>query len=1012
MGIFIQLVFCVLALLLPKMEARTFWMDRKQDCAQPLVEIGRDELITVYAKSGDSLSSQGSCSINFRALDTDAKVEVDFVTFSIQAQGIKMYVIGDGSGSTKTYQEGDSPETFFSTGRAVTITLHKQDIMASAYNFQLRIKATRDVIYPPPNDNNPMAVGLVIGIVGSVFAVIFIVTCLGVCCFRKYRVRGSSGKSPYLYDPDSKANLEENSSHASTGYTNNGVKAGSPASRKKLLHHSSDSSDKSEPDRNARQYKLNLHRNNNRAPQAQGNNRSVPAPPPPPDLKSFEMSPKSGNVIDDRNGRGRDDREDNVFKFDNKDTHKLVNERNVDSAPRPKNPVLNALNSNPKFRNSMAANDRDAEERAKRISSGSSLEGLGLAPTPPSSQDELSRPPKLPAVPKVKQSPKSKHAVIKRAPRPNSVSSDELVKIERGASKPDAERGRRNVQDDSSSSQSEVISINQGDTAKKKFDTTHSLKPDRKSRGRKKQTQSVSSTLDPEPISKQRDEFEREVRPNPRTQRDRILNEEFEKTGSGRYSKRSNRSTPRSSAGKAGKGFSHRRGRSVDQLDSRPTTPTSAYGSMESLPPLVRSSSKTSLYASRTSLYDRRGRRRQGSYSESIASTRDDISVMRHSRGYDEYYSDDDFDGYEKPLSRRDRERIYKSETDIGKNLKEISTQTLRETATQTGLNETVEVKTKFVMKKKKRSKSLSSSGTQTKKSKHGRRKSRGSESDTELKNKSEKVDNGKDTNKTSKSSKGVESDTEHKVKKTKRSKSVDELTAMAEKPKPKPKPRKSTGADTHLDDKVQKSASMENLIGSNPKFSIPQSDGFAAQGMYPGQYYPQMGYPMVPPPGYPGQPGFPPQGQPIQNPYPQPGYVRLPPPAAQQPVINSRKKSNWEMLCDLTDSGYQRDDVTETGSVASSVFTNNPHSVQGYGLPPANQGFYAPPAGYPQQYNYQQQPQNFTNQTPAQVSQQPEKPLNKQSSWDALRGVSASPKQNQEPVPATNGMRRNESVV
>ena len=76
------------------------WMDRKQDCAQPLVEIGRDETITVYAKSGDSLSSQGSCSINFRALDTDAKVEIDFVTFSIQAQGIKLYVIGDGSGNS------------------------------------------------------------------------------------------------------------------------------------------------------------------------------------------------------------------------------------------------------------------------------------------------------------------------------------------------------------------------------------------------------------------------------------------------------------------------------------------------------------------------------------------------------------------------------------------------------------------------------------------------------------------------------------------------------------------------------------------------------------------------------------------------------------------------------------------------------------------------------------------------------------------------------------------------
>lgn len=1000
----LKCVVSILALLLPTMEAKSYWMDRREDCAHiDLQNVGRDETITIYAKTSDTVSSQSSCSINFKALDTDAKLQIDFVTFSIGSCDISLYVRGDGTGNTKSFSCGDSPETFFSIGRSITITLHKTDFSASNYNFQLKLKATRDSIYPPPNDNNPMAVGLVIGIVGAVFGLIFIIACVGVCCFRKYRVSGPSGKSPYLYDPhnNSKVPLEENTSHASAGYTNDGIRAGSPASRKKLLHHSSDSSDdKSDP--NSRPGTLNLYKNNNRNfPPAESNNRNVPAPPLPP---SYEMSPKSGNITDDRGGRGRND---NAFKFDNKDTHKVVSERSVDS--QPKNPVLNALNSNSKFRNSMAANDRDAEERAKRVSSSSSFEGLGQAPTPPSSQDELNRPPKLPAVPKVKQSPKSKHAVIKRAPRPTSVSSDELVRIEKGRTKSDGDPGRRIIRDEtSSSSQSDVVSINTGDTAKKKIDTTHSLKPDRKSKGRKKQTQSVSSTLDPEPSSRQqRNGFDREVRPSPKTQRDRILNEEFESTGSGRYSKRSNRSTPRSSAGKGAKGFSHRRGRSVDQLDSRPTSPTSAYGSMESLPPLVRSSSKTSLYASRSSLYDRRGRRRQGSYSESIASTRDDSSIMRHSRGYD-YYSDDDFDGYEKPLSRRDRERIYKSETDIGKHVKEISTQTLRETATQTGPNESVDVKTKIIVKKKRRSKSTSSSGTQTKKSKNGRKKSRASESDTEVKI----VENETGTKKPSKTSKTVDSDSEHRMKKTKRSKSVDEIAVKADKPKPKAKPRKSTSAATHLDDTVQKSASMENLMGPNPKFSVPQSEGFVPQTMYPGQYYPQSGYPMVPPPGYPGHPGFPAQGQPMQNPYPQPGYTGVPPTAAQQPIANGRKKSNWEMLCDLSDSGYQRDDVTETGSVASSVFTNNPHSVQGYGLPPTNQGFYPPPAGYQQQYNYQQQPQNYTNQMAAPVPQQQGKPLNKQSSWDALKEVSASPKQNQQSVKPTNVIPRNESIV
>ena len=428
-----------------------------------------------------------------------------------------------------------------------------------------------------------MAVGMVIGIVGAVFAVIIVTACVGVLCFRKYRTGGSSAKSPYLYEKNSKVPFDETSSHTSAGYTNDGIKAGSsPMAKKKLLHHSSSSSERSE--HNTRPYTLNLHRNNNsNYPPRQANNKSVPVAPPPPDVKSNETSPMSGNLIDIR------------------DTKKTGNER-VDMDSKSKNPVISALNGNSKFRRSMELNDKEAAARAKRIgsSSGSSLEGLGQAPTPPSSEDNLKRPPKLPSVPKAQQSPKSKHAVIKRSARPASISSDELNQIERGRTKQDNARGRRIINDDSSSSQSEVANINAVDTALKKLDTTHSLKPDRSKghKGRKKQTQSVSSTVDEETLPKRfereyldRDQLPRQFqrdglgRPSPRTHKDRILNEEFEKTGSGRYSKSSNRSTPRSSAGKGySKGFSHRRGRSADALNSRPTTPSSAFGSMESLP--------------------------------------------------------------------------------------------------------------------------------------------------------------------------------------------------------------------------------------------------------------------------------------------------------------------------------------------------------------------------------------------------------------------------------------------
>ena len=373
------------------------------------------------------------------------------------------------------------------------------------------------------------------------------------------------------------------------------------------------------------------------------------------------------------------------------------------------------------------------------------------------------------------------------------------------------------------------------------------------------------------------------------------------------------------------------------------------------------------------------------------------MSIMTHSRGYDDYSDDEDYDGYVKPLSRRDRERIYKSETDIGKNLKAVSTQTLRETATQTGPNETVDVKTKIVMKKKRRSRSVSTSGTQTKKHRNGRTKSSSESSDTDVKRNVRK--------KPSKGLKTLHSDSELKTK-TKRSKSVDEIDHSGVKAKPKPKPRKSTGTD--LDD-VKKSASMENLVGPNPNMSVPQSEGFVPQGMYPGQYYPQMGYPMVPPPSYPGHPGFAPQAQPMPNQYPQPQQFGGIQPS--KPAVNGRKKSNWEMLCDLTDSGYARDDVTETGSVASSVFTNNPQSLPGYGMPPGGQGYYPPPAGYQQQqYGYQPQmtaPVGQQKVAPAMPTGMPqEKTMTKQSSWDALKQVTVS-LPDQQP-----GMRRNESIV
>ncbi|XP_060589999.1 serine/arginine repetitive matrix protein 1-like isoform X2 [Ruditapes philippinarum] len=975
-----------------------YYMDSSLDCGYIGVqEIGRSQSIIVHAKTRDTSSStQTGCTINFQTADNDATIRVDFESFIVNDCDVKLYLSGDAGGEMTKYSCGDNPSLYTADQRSVTLTLHRTTVNTNDYGFQLKITAVRDERYPLPSDSNPVAVGMVIGIVGSIFGVILIASCVGICCFRKYR----ANRQPFIMHK-SREEFENQSNSVSVGYTNESMK-GSPMSKKKLLAPSDSSDEKTDSSRKNGHTGFGRNKSSSDIP--------VAPPPPRPDILM-----NTGNKSD--------------FRGNNYEPNK---EKTTEG--RQNNSVLNALHSNPKFRNSFKENERDATERAKRISSTSSFERFGNAPTPPSSQENISRPSMqpVPASRSPKREKKQKLAAIGRQPRSSSFSSDELGEID-----------RRRMNDDNSTASSTEVAVPKSGGEKKKTDTTHSLRPDRKGpKGRKKQTQSVSSTLDPELKASPRSGRDRiasagqmlDNEPAPRNQRDRFLennrdqNDPFEKMGSGRYSKRPNgRKSPRVPGKSSGRGFSHRRGRSADHLDSRPTTP-SMYGSFEDLDlpsNLKRSTSKTSLYSSRSSLYDRR-RRRKGSncsYAESVAShVRDDISIGRHTRGYDdEFYSDEsDFDGYEKPLSRRDRDRMYRSENDLGRRVKEIATQTLRETATQTGIEDSVIFESKRLVKKKRRSKSLSSSATQTAK-KEKKKKTKSTEKLDEV---------GKEKGKTG----------------TKRSKSVPDMLHTEElekpKPKPKPRPRKSTSAATNLDETVT-SGSTENLADpKNPYY--PQSEGFA-----PHPYPPQPGYPMMAQPGYPMQPGvpagyqYPMQGVPqgYQG-YPAPSQQQLPPqqmmpprPPPNQAAPRQPRKSNWEKLCEMTDGEYKRDDETETGSIASSVFTNNPASMQGNGpsfQPPAYNmhQFYrpiqpvinqmqAPPPQTNSVDSYENavnggQPQDYENANfrPVNIpAGRQDNAMRKQSSWDQLKTMTEPAK----PAPTQAQQVKNnrtESVV
>lgn len=387
----------------------------------------------------------------------------------------------------------------------------------SLTRFTLSISDDR---FPPPSDSNPIAVGLVIGVGGGIFGIICIVSCIGICCFRKRR----PGRRPFIFDHNSKVQLDETRSNTiSVGYTNESMR-GSPTAKKKLLASSDSSEEKSDSNQNGRARKLNMR----------GNQGAVILPPAPPPVPKPDILMNTGHKTDN---------------WDNRRNELKLRERNIDGDTS-NNPMLNALQSNPKFRNSFKENERDADERAKRISS-TSFDRFGEAPSPPSSQENVSRP-SLPPVPKSPKGKKSKHAAIGRIPRSSSFSSDELKQIERG----------RSTDDRSTASSGEIPPMKvQNEGNKKKTDTTHSLRPDRKGpKGRKKPSQSVSSAFDPEPRTG-RDRVAStdralEGKPNPRNQKDRFLdanrdhNEPFEKMGSGRYSKRSTgRKSPRPGKG-------------------------------------------------------------------------------------------------------------------------------------------------------------------------------------------------------------------------------------------------------------------------------------------------------------------------------------------------------------------------------------------------------------------------------------------------------------------------------
>lgn len=386
------------------------------------------------------------------------------------------------------------------------------------------------IVNPTVTDTQPVAVGLVVGIVGGVFVVLILIAIFGTCCYK--HTQKLKRRHPGYYDHENqKTKLEEREpSHVSVGCTNssgsmNGLTypkhESSPRAKTKLLHQNDYS-----VSNNSRPKTLNL----------KGEDKK---PLPPPNIENFAGSPKKSV---------------NAFDFDDDDPYdKLDDDKKKPKAP--KSPFLDALHKNPKFKATFDTTETEAEERRRKISSSSMSQGVNASDA---SLDSAATPPKLPAVPTVPKSPgsKQKHASIRgRVPRPVSSSEEEL-------------QGQRAKTSDESEGERRPSRTEEGqDSKQNKPDTRHTLRPERGKKDKGKSSKDKKLSELPDAIT-------------------RIGN--FEKNPSIRSSKGSRKSnkSPRLGAKNASRGFGHRRNRGDETDGSRPGTPTSVMDreDLESLP--------------------------------------------------------------------------------------------------------------------------------------------------------------------------------------------------------------------------------------------------------------------------------------------------------------------------------------------------------------------------------------------------------------------------------------------
>lgn len=364
-----------------------------------------------------------------------------------------------------------------------------------------------------------LSVGAIVGIVGGIIIFIILIFLIIICCCCKHKTKAND-------DKDAKVRLEEgDASNYSVGYTNetdrNGISTGTPA---KL---------------NGRNGKLKLNLRND------DSDDDIKKPP----IINFPVSPKAATT---------------------------GNYTSIESPDKdvPKSPMLAALHQNSKFRAVYEQTEAEAEERSKRISSGSSI----VPPSSPGSPTSItSIPPPLPTAPLTPKSARKakgqNHASIRRAPRPSS-SAEEISNIGKYAE--DIADQEMQLIDDSAAQHSPppvMVPIKVNDPHTVDMKPKHTLKPQRGRSPEEQRKKTDSPTvakreMESAPASKKTGMYKQNTKPPKPTFGD--------STGLGSLRKRGHKS-PRL-------GSNRNRSGSQPELDtdqsSRPGTPTSMVSRM------------------------------------------------------------------------------------------------------------------------------------------------------------------------------------------------------------------------------------------------------------------------------------------------------------------------------------------------------------------------------------------------------------------------------------------------